>query len=1231
MNTSTSLSTRCSANTQTILGSRSVLWSKRWLTAFLFTLFFPAAAEAQRDKRSVFTADAVGTDELILHVYSPKRLTSAEIESTYKPYFLGAANEFYDALERRARIKRIYFYNGLSQGEKFGDVKIMNAGSQAPLFGFFFNRSAPLTLGIAEIETEMSYQGKKLSRAQQQRTLVHELGHYIWGLGDSYGGMLFDSGGNVLPLPLGGGRGYMWTDRDLFSLARNTIAPPNSSARIFYDVSGGNWTPAAGDFSYFGQDVSMMDTQGSEFATRLSSLGEFALDLRLKGYTPREPGGKARLPDASITRYRAMTHHWYLHGKSEWEVIAETMNIGKLDGKVEWPARWLGTADSASQLVDKVNAFGPSSIRWTAPERCLSDISPVPAEFVVVGANLFALCLDASGSMAGTPLDLARRSASLLIDTLDPEVASAAVVSFDSSATVRASLRPLLDPNDRAAVSSAVSSIAAGGGTAIGSGLTRARDELLAGGGTASVKACVLLSDGQSNAGPDPKSVLPSLVANDIALYTVALGSTADRGLLAQLASETRGQAFVANSAADLPRIANDIVASSGAYGSLGQDAEFLLGPDQTYRQAFNVGGGTQKAVFSVISDGNYIGVRLIDPQGRDVSAGSAKVQVKGTGPQRVFDVVEPQPGPWRLVVDRKNFPARGPWSALPNTPIPAGTNVAPGLATGEVQAGQGFAGGLSVRVVIADVPANQIRVTLVSPQGDRVLLHDRNRSTSGLDFTYGAASGQVSPRQSLEVLNGKPLAGNWRLEVENLGGTDTGRLTFWSLQSSGRVAEGTGTHRVASSAVVEDPRISLNVSASARAVVFPQPLVLQATVSEGSPVVGAVVNAVVSMPDGSQASVRLLDDGDESQGDLRAGDGIYSAAFADFSGGNGVYDIRITGRTTARSRITDALATPVTAAQAKRRSSLFSRTSALQVTVSGAPALSQSAVTLDKLTMWDRAKRSADRFRVKGSFTMPQRPPRQLRAAYGSVTLGGANPSSFEGVAYSSFRRIGRSTRFIARNSQSRLYLNCFIGGSSKSKYEAGGKRRNLSIAQGGLTPVRFFLGSSRSSAWVDGQVGALTNKRGIVYRYGVRTADPEFFVDVLSYNLPRGQTGQDSLRLVARLRGAGDARYSPFSDALELAIGDVIVALPPGTLQPDAEGLFRARNLPLDNGGVANVSFADDRGVLTVVVREATLGAARRQDTVRIAARIPRLPAANWQYSMDLQRNRDRSVLRF
>jgi subtilisin-like proprotein convertase family protein len=1212
-----------------ILGPRNFRWTKLWPVAFLFTLFFAPAAAAQGDKRSVFAADAVGIDELILHVYSPKRLTGAEVEDTYKPYFLGAANEFYDALEGRARIRRIYFYNGVPQGDKFGDVKILPGEgdkANAPPFGFFFHKYNPVLMEAGNVERQLDFNGKLLTPAQQQRVLVHELGHYIWGLGDSYGGMLLDSGGRVLPLPWGGSSSYMWRDEDLRSRARNINVPPNNSARIFYDVSGANLAPSTGDFSYYGQDVSMMDTQGSEFATRLSSIGAFDLDLRLNRYRIAESIWRSRPADASIKRYRAMTHHWYLHGKSEWEVIVETMNIGKLGRTVVWPAGWLGRSFPESEFVTKVDAFGPPSIRWIAPERCLPNISPVPAEFVVVGGDLFALCLDASGSMSGTPLDLARRSASLLIDTLDSELSSAAVVSFDTSATVRASLRTLLDPNDRAAVSRAVSSITAGGGTAIGSGLIRARDELLGGGSAASVKACVLLSDGQNNAGPDPLSVLPSLVANDIALYTVALGGEADRALLARLATETRGQAFVANSAADLPRIANDIVATSGAYGSLGKDAEFSLGPGQTYRQSFPVGRGTQKAIFSVISDGNFIGARLLDPRGKDVSAGSNNVRVKGSGPQRVFDVVDPMPGPWRLVVDRKNFPRVGPWSGAPNAALPAATGGNAGLAIDELEGRQGFAGGLSVRVRIADVPANQIRVTLVSPQGERVLLYDRARFGAGLDLTFGAAAGQVRPLQSLEVLNGKPLDGTWRLEVENLGTTATGRLVFWSLESSGQVAT-TATQRVATSGVVQDPRISLNVFSSARSLVFPQPLILEATVSEGAPVAGAVVQALVSMPNGSQTRVVLLDDGDQTQGDFRAGDGVYSAAFSDYSGGNGVYDIRVTASTTAKSRITEPLAIPATADRSAQRASLFSRTSVLQVVVSGVPPQYSSAVTLDRLTLRDRTRRSADRFRVQGSFTMPQRTPQQLRDAFGSVTLGGVN----DGVSASSFRRIGRSMRFIARDSRNRLYLNCFIGGSSKSKYEAGGKRRNLSIPQGGLIPVRFFLGASRSAAWVDGQLGALTSKRGDVYRYGVSTADPEFFVDLLSYNLPRGQTGGDSLRLVGRLRGAGAARYSPSEHALELDVGDVIITLPPGTLQPDGKRVFRAKNLELENGGSANVSFAEDRGVLTVAVRGADLGLARRQTAVRIAARIPQLPAASWLYSIDLQRSRNGSVLRF
>jgi len=65
--------------------------------------------------------------------------------------------------------------------------------------------------------------------------------------------------------------------------------------------------------------------------------------------------------------------------------------------------------------------------------------------------------------------------------------------------------------------------------------------------------------------------------------------------------------------------------------------------------------------------------------------------------------------------------------------------------------------------------------------------------------------------------------------------------------------------------------------------------VVLYASIKKGyAPIVGAIVEAYVSHPNGNQSTIRLLDNG--AGADLSADDGIYSRFFYNYSG-NGIYN----------------------------------------------------------------------------------------------------------------------------------------------------------------------------------------------------------------------------------------------------------------------------------------------------------------------------------------------------
>ena len=71
------------------------------------------------------------------------------------------------------------------------------------------------------------------------------------------------------------------------------------------------------------------------------------------------------------------------------------------------------------------------------------------------------------------------------------------------------------------------------------------------------------------------------------------------------------------------------------------------------------------------------------------------------------------------------------------------------------------------------------LQVELVSPSGDRALIHDRKGGDQdNLRQTYDS-----SANTALAALTGKPAAGDWELRVRDVVGQDTGKLDGWKLE----------------------------------------------------------------------------------------------------------------------------------------------------------------------------------------------------------------------------------------------------------------------------------------------------------------------------------------------------------------------------------------------------------------------------------------------------------------
>ncbi|MFQ5543084.1 MAG: proprotein convertase P-domain-containing protein, partial [Nitrospiria bacterium] len=87
----------------------------------------------------------------------------------------------------------------------------------------------------------------------------------------------------------------------------------------------------------------------------------------------------------------------------------------------------------------------------------------------------------------------------------------------------------------------------------------------------------------------------------------------------------------------------------------------------------------------------------------------------------------------------------------------------------------------ISVSVKITHTYIGDLLVTLISPQGNRVILHSRmGGSTNNLFKVY-----RSDDVPSLAALIGEEAQGSWRLHIADLAGLDLGQLDRWSIDLS--------------------------------------------------------------------------------------------------------------------------------------------------------------------------------------------------------------------------------------------------------------------------------------------------------------------------------------------------------------------------------------------------------------------------------------------------------------
>ena len=372
--------------------------------------------------------------------------------------------------------------------------------------------------------------------------------------------------------------------------------------------------------------------------------------------------------------------------------------------RTEWctdPADSLSTAHVTNPITEQERLRGEacwetivgrcsSSYGVTMSEPTVVDTSNpaghVDPAWIVIGDQLrYVICLDKSGSMAGSQIVYARRGADLFVD-LGHEGSGEhiAVTSFSGGvgynppADVNFALTEVVDDGVKDDARTAIGWIHDENWTAMGDGMRVSLDELeTLPQDDACVEAIVLLSDGKHNYGTEhPDDVIPDLRDRGVRVFTIGLGDPTTTDLeeepLQDIANQTGGLYTHAPTEAALSTIYSTYCAEiRGAEVCSEDDGEFSPDTEDFEVQQAYVDEFTNEATFVLHwpTGRDALDLQLERPDGTIINPAAAAADPRFKYVQMAYyefyRVQKPMRGTWKLRIRILKTPSgRIPYTA---------------------------------------------------------------------------------------------------------------------------------------------------------------------------------------------------------------------------------------------------------------------------------------------------------------------------------------------------------------------------------------------------------------------------------------------------------------------------------------------------------------------------------------------------------------------------------------